>query len=75
MATYTLETLLKNITTTFVVLMALKVEGQTLKKEFRIAWLAPKEMHSGFSAPSSVNALKVALRTIEKTYLRGYQIT
>ncbi|XP_025088267.1 atrial natriuretic peptide receptor 1-like isoform X2 [Pomacea canaliculata] len=44
------------------------------RKEFRIAWLAPKEMHGGFSAGTSVSALKLALRAIEAQHLRGSKL-
>lgn len=34
------------------------------KNEFRIAWMAPKKEYYGFSAYSSVGALKMALSAI-----------
>lgn len=38
----------------------------TAKKEFRIAWMAPKKEYYGLSAASSIHALKAALTAIGK---------
>lgn len=66
------------IVTLCVVMMSLMVmptEGGAWKrKEFRMAWLAPKEMHRGFSAASSVNALKVSLRAAELSHILGHSV-
>ena len=56
-------------------LMVMPTEGGAWKrKEFRMAWLAPKEMHRGFSAASSVNALKVSLRAAELSHILGHSV-
>ncbi|XP_076472065.1 atrial natriuretic peptide receptor 2-like [Babylonia areolata] len=47
--------------------------GNWTRKEFRLAWLAPKRMVRGYSAGTSVNALKVSLRVIEFSHLLGYK--
>ena len=67
------------VVTLWVVVMSLVMSptegGSTWKrKEFRMAWLAPKEMHRGFSAASSVNALKVSLRAAELSHILGHSV-
>ncbi|XP_048242555.1 atrial natriuretic peptide receptor 2-like isoform X1 [Haliotis rufescens] len=44
------------------------------KREFRIAWMAPKQEYNKFSAATTVNALKLALYSIGRKYLRGHPI-
>lgn len=56
------------------VLALMKVNCQNTKNEFRVAWLAPRVKYGGFSAESSVNALKLALRNIESTVLQSRTI-
>ncbi|XP_067655783.1 atrial natriuretic peptide receptor 2-like [Haliotis asinina] len=44
------------------------------KREFRIAWMAPKREYNKFSAATTVNALKLALYSIGQKYLKGHPI-
>ncbi|XP_041367586.1 atrial natriuretic peptide receptor 2-like [Gigantopelta aegis] len=52
----------------------LVIVGLENRREFRIAWLAPKKVYNNLSAASTVGALKLALKALEAKYLRGIPV-